>query len=52
MGLAAHIRNAGYAGFGFRDLAAEDKLQPGPTRGCPAPPYRRGLFLITDFFSN
>jgi hypothetical protein len=24
MGLAAHIRNAGYAGFSFRDLVAED----------------------------
>ena len=48
MGLAAHIRNAGYAGFSFRDLAAEDRPQPGPTRGCPAPPYRSGLFLITN----
>jgi hypothetical protein len=44
-----HIRNAGYAGFGFRDLAAEDKLQPDRPAAVRLPPIAVGLFLITDF---
>lgn len=45
MGLAeAHIRNAGDAGFGFRDLAVEDKLQPDRPAAVRLSPTE-GLFL-------